>query len=245
MNLRRIPADRTASIFGNRLVRTLSLTTAGIALAVAAGAVAHATTGYVVTASPNLSVRSGPGTGYPVVGRVGHGAALDISCQVKSGSFVGGSDVWDRIGSGYVSDYWVSTPAFNAFSSGIARCDNPGGSPARAAVPAQGTVIAGTCSGAGCDGQDPQSTGCAADAINAAVTSEGGVTLQLRYSPSCHANWARMLPGQFLWHFTVYNANGAQHDSTGFRQDSTWTRMVDGNVKAEACFDNGNCTGWV
>src|SRR5207302_7820604 len=60
--------------------------------------------------------------------------------QVKSGSFVGGSDVWDRIGSGYVSDYWVSTPAFNAFSSGIARCDNSGGSPARAAVPAQGTV---------------------------------------------------------------------------------------------------------
>jgi Protein of unknown function (DUF2690) len=104
---------------------------------------------------------------------------------------------------------------------------------------------AGTCSGAGCDSQDPQSTGCAADAINAAVTSEGGVTLQLRYSPSCHANWARMLPGQFGWHFTVYNANGAQHDSTGFGQDSTWTAMVDGNVKAEACFDNGNCTGWV
>jgi hypothetical protein len=118
-------------------------------------------------------------------------------------------------------------------------------SAAPALAAAKPAAPSGTCSGAGCDGQDPQSTGCAADAINAAVTSEGGVTLQLRYSPSCHANWARMLPGQFGWHFTVYNANGAQQDSTGFGQDSTWTAMVDGNVKAEACFDNRNCTGWV
>jgi len=100
----------------------IALVAAGVVTAGSMAVTAGAVNGYAVTAAPDLLVRSGPGTGYPVVGQVGHGQALDISCQTRSGSFVHGSDVWDRIGAGYVADYWVSTPVFAAFSPGIPRC---------------------------------------------------------------------------------------------------------------------------
>src|SRR6266566_2975920 len=54
-----------------------------------------------------------------------------------------------------------------------------------------------TCSGNGCNGLDPISTGCARDAIT--VTTTGGSvsfrtgTIQLRYSPTCGTNWGRVL----------------------------------------------------
>jgi hypothetical protein len=106
---------------------------------------------------------------------------------------------------------------------------------------------AAACYGSGCDGLDPQATGCYADAITPAGAGTiwaGGVKLELRYSPSCGANWARMTPGQFGWHFYVHNANGAYHDSTGLGESSTWTAMVDGTVAAQACFDTAGCTSW-
>ncbi|GIJ20015.1 DUF2690 domain-containing protein [Micromonospora lutea] len=56
---------------------------------------------------------------------------------------------------------------------------------------------AATCSGTSCDGTDPASTGCSADAQNANVTDimHNGVVvavLELRWSPSCRTNWGRI-----------------------------------------------------
>ncbi len=49
-----------------------------------------------------------------------------------------------------------------------------------------------TCSGEGCDGQSPATSGCDADAktIQTAVFSNSYV--ELRYSPTCGTNWGRV-----------------------------------------------------
>jgi surface antigen len=69
-----------------------------------------------------LRQRGGPGTGFASVGVLAIGAAVQVACQTRGGS-VRGSSVWDRLANGaYVSDYYVDTPAFNAFSPGIPVC---------------------------------------------------------------------------------------------------------------------------
>jgi surface antigen len=48
-----------------------------------------------------------------------------IVCQT-TGSDVSGSSIWDEIAAGqYVSDYWVNTPVFGGYSSGIPHCGAP------------------------------------------------------------------------------------------------------------------------
>lgn len=114
---------------------------------------------------------------------------------------------------------------------------------AAVAIPA-GPASAAVCDGVSCNGLDPNQAGCAADAITAAPpVMDQGVKLELRYSPSCHANWARITPARFNWHFTVYNDNGDKQDERALRNyDSYHTNMVNGNVKAWACFDDTVCT---
>jgi hypothetical protein len=53
---------------------------------------------------------------------------------------------------------------------------------ARAAAP---------CSGSACDGKDPEIY-CGGDARTARQVQLGGALLELRYSPSCRAAWARI-----------------------------------------------------
>jgi uncharacterized protein YgiM (DUF1202 family) len=71
--------------------------------------------GTVTTAGDVLYVRSGPGTGYSVVGSLADGSAVTISCQahgewIYSEVYGIWTDLWDRIGSGrYVSDGYVYT----------------------------------------------------------------------------------------------------------------------------------------
>ncbi|GAA1882563.1 N-acetylmuramoyl-L-alanine amidase [Asanoa iriomotensis] len=81
--------------------------------------------GTVDTASTSLNVRSGPGTGYAVVGSVADGAAVTIWCQATgttvTGTF-GTSNVWNRIGlNRWVSDTYVRT-GHNGFIPGVPRC---------------------------------------------------------------------------------------------------------------------------
>ncbi|GIF73960.1 N-acetylmuramoyl-L-alanine amidase [Asanoa siamensis] len=81
--------------------------------------------GTVDTASTNLNVRGGPGTGYAVVGSVADGAAVTVWCQATgttvTGTF-GTSNVWNRIGVGrWVSDTYVNT-GHNGFIPGVPRC---------------------------------------------------------------------------------------------------------------------------
>lgn len=74
---------------------------------------ASALRSYSVAPGVRLNVRSGPGTGYPVVRVLPAGARVTIYCQT-SGTTVSGpygrSNIWDNIDDGqYVSDSYVNT----------------------------------------------------------------------------------------------------------------------------------------
>ncbi|MFJ9786429.1 hypothetical protein ACIRSS_43135 [Amycolatopsis sp. NPDC101161] len=88
---------------------------AGIATAIAVvgASPAFAASGTVHTDSgAALTVRATPSTGGSAVGSIADGTAVTISCQTN-GSTVDGkygtSDIWDKVGNGYVSDAYVYT----------------------------------------------------------------------------------------------------------------------------------------
>lgn len=68
--------------------------------------------GRVNTAGAPLTIRAGASTSTAAVGSVSDGATVRITCQKRgqsiSGTY-GTSTLWDKIGTGYVSDAYVST----------------------------------------------------------------------------------------------------------------------------------------
>ena len=117
---------------GTKPVRIAVASLAGLGLAGGIAVAANAATGTVHTSSANLSVRTGPGTGYAKVGSLHKGTRVTITCQAY-GSTVRGtygtSNLWDRIGSGrYVSDAYVYTGSDGRVAP---KCeDSPGGNTA-------------------------------------------------------------------------------------------------------------------
>ena len=99
-----------------------------------------------------------------------------------------------------------------------------------------------TCSGNGCNGLDPVSTGCARDGIT--VTTTGGTvsfrtgTIQLRYSPTCGTNWGRVfstIGTTQLW-VSIRRDDGRFYFTVGSGITRLWSPMVFArNVKAKAC----------
>ncbi|SCG51960.1 M23 family metallopeptidase [Micromonospora coxensis] len=81
--------------------------------------------GTVNTAGANLTVRSGPGTGYDAVGTVADGTRVTIYCQTTGTTVTGTygtSNIWDRIGSGrYIADAYVHT-GYDGFIPNVPRC---------------------------------------------------------------------------------------------------------------------------
>jgi hypothetical protein len=68
--------------------------------------------GRVNTAGAPLTIRAGASTSTSAVGSVADGAQVTISCQKHGESITGTygtTTLWDKIGSGYVSDAYVST----------------------------------------------------------------------------------------------------------------------------------------
>jgi hypothetical protein len=51
--------------------------------------------------------------------------------------------------------------------------------------------FAASCSGSGCAGKNPQTEGCSTGAVVKKEYSSDSLTLQIRYSSTCHAWWAR------------------------------------------------------
>ncbi|WP_433087289.1 DUF2690 domain-containing protein [Dactylosporangium sp. CA-052675] len=92
------------------------------------------------------------------------------------------------------------------------------------------------CQGATCTGLDPKDTFCFGDAMTLKERSHDGATIQLRYSPSCRAVWAREVDGNvhdFLW---VRNSNGEQETAHINSGTDNYTFMVnDMNITAAAC----------
>jgi uncharacterized protein YraI len=95
---------------------TTRITVAAFAAAVIGvfgfGAAAYAAGGTVNTAGAALTIRSGPTTTAGSVGSVADGAHVTISCQIHgqsvSGTY-GTSNVWDKIGAGFVADAYIYT----------------------------------------------------------------------------------------------------------------------------------------
>ena len=81
--------------------------------------------GFYTTASP-LTARSGPGTGYSIVGTLPYWTPITVACQVQGGTNVGGNATWDKLTNGWwIADYWTTTPSFNSYIPGVADCNTP------------------------------------------------------------------------------------------------------------------------
>ncbi|MEW2477011.1 peptidoglycan DD-metalloendopeptidase family protein [Micromonospora gifhornensis] len=81
--------------------------------------------GTVRTAGANLTVRSGPGTGYSAVGSLANGASVTIHCQTRGTTVTGTygtSSIWNRIGAGrFIADAYVYT-GHDGFIPNVPRC---------------------------------------------------------------------------------------------------------------------------
>ncbi|MFD8503005.1 SH3 domain-containing protein [Streptomyces sp. NPDC059687] len=68
---------------------------------------------YAVAPGVRLNVRSGPGTGYPIVRVLPEGATVPVYCQSPGttvSGYYGTSNIWDNVSNGeYVSDTYVHT----------------------------------------------------------------------------------------------------------------------------------------
>jgi uncharacterized protein YgiM (DUF1202 family) len=122
--------------YGSRSVgRWLALAASTCCVAVtviAAGAAPSFAAGtYSTTASVN--VRSGPGTGYPPVGREPAGAQFTLQCQWQGGTNINGNATWDKVTfangvTGAITDDYTTTPSWNSYAPGTGACGS--GSPA-------------------------------------------------------------------------------------------------------------------
>jgi len=113
------------------------------------------------------------------------------------------------------------------------------GAPAQAEEP--------SCYGTSCNGINPEGTSCAEDAYSVlAMDVQGDGMLELRYSPSCKANWGRfslytradffgMVSNTGITHADLYVWNLDQPLYGVAERSSWWTTMVDGTIIA--------CTG--
>jgi Protein of unknown function (DUF2690) len=104
-----------------------------------------------------------------------------------------------------------------------------------------------TCSGNGCNGLDPEQTGCAADAYTVKVS--GGTvsfrtgSVELRYSPRCGTNWARVssIVGNARLTISIRRTTDGLFYFTVGSGTRLWSPMVYApNVKAKGCGSANN-----
>lgn len=104
----RVAFDGTPALyFGTRSYTSKNCPRAANGVTGSGGAV-----GRIETSGASVNVRAGAGTSFAVVGTVDDGESVRIVCQ-RRGSTVSGpygrTDLWDKIGTGYVSDAYVYT----------------------------------------------------------------------------------------------------------------------------------------
>jgi hypothetical protein len=101
---------------------------------------------------------------------------------------------------------------------------------------------AATCYAKSCPGQDPQTTGCAADAFSPDTKYIDGRKLELRYSPTCRAAWGR-ISGGGQDYVSIHSSSGAEYWNSPVYH--SYTAMVnDAGLIAWACTTVGadTCT---
>lgn len=109
-----------------------------------------------------------------------------------------------------------------------------------------------TCSHNGCNGQDPQTTGCVVGAYTVQTATTPSLIIQLRYSPKCGTNWSRVISKQGSSHLfatIVRNDRRSYVRSFGF-STLVYSQMVYAPIaKAQACGRIGSsvntCTAFI
>lgn len=108
-----------------------------------------------------------------------------------------------------------------------------------------------TCSLEGCDGLDPEKTGCAADAFTVQTAVFGNSYVELRFSPTCGTNWGRVKSRIGLASLTIrtQRIDGLTYTFAGGNYYYAWSAMVFAPLaQARACGGvNGisGCTAYV
>ncbi|GGL13614.1 DUF2690 domain-containing protein [Mangrovihabitans endophyticus] len=122
---------------------------------------------------------------------------------------------------------------------------------------AAGAVVVATpaaaslCHGSSCTGRWPEATGCDEDAVTAKSAWTPARRIELRYSRTCRAVWARTTNGRPGDRIRVVNTQSiAQSKVLAAGQTYAWTKMVnDANIFARACLTQNpsglrGCTDW-
>jgi hypothetical protein len=109
---------RWLAILASTCCLAVTLIAAGAAPSFAAGT-------YRTTTAVN--VRSGPGTGYGLVGTEPSGAQFTLQCQWQGGTNIGGNATWDKVTfangvTGAITDYDTTTPSWNSYAPGTGAC---------------------------------------------------------------------------------------------------------------------------
>ncbi len=160
---------------------------------IAAGAAPSFAAGtYSTTASVN--VRSGPGTGYPLVGREPAGAQFTLQCQWQGGTSVNGNATWDKVTfangvTGAITDYYTTTPSWNSYAPGTGACGS--GNPS--SPPSSSSSLGGVDMQRACDTQYP-GRGLRAVATNASSAHSWqctgpGVSLGIDVTAECRTQY--------------------------------------------------------
>ncbi len=87
-------------------------------------------------------------------------------------------------------------------------------------VPASGASASNvSCNGDWCSGQNPMTTHCADDAVTVDSYDLDGARLELRWSDTCQANWAKFILYPQGWAFLANNFLGVMAEQdTGYQQ---------------------------
>jgi hypothetical protein len=94
-----------------------------------------------------------------------------------------------------------------------------------------------SCYGDYCSGKNPNSTGCANDAYTVTSFNYATASLQLRWSPTCRTNWARLVvypPGVRIFNYgslwaiqdTGYNQSVNTLSVSGYSSATFYTAMI-------------------
>ena len=75
----------------------------------------------------SVNVRSGPGTGSPVIGSEPGGATFTLLCQWQGSTNIGGNSTWDDVTfanglTGAITDDDTTTPSWNSYAPGTGPC---------------------------------------------------------------------------------------------------------------------------
>lgn len=115
----------------------------------------------------------------------------------------------------------------------------------------QQASVAASCRGRSCTGKNPQTTGCEKDArtIDRVRPGGGGPRVELRYSPTCRAAWARIQKANPSWDFKIEGRGGPRHTGHASLRYRVYTKMIGKPKKFRACVaqyssDAWTCTRW-